>query len=191
MQNDHLCPTLPSQLLTLPVLCSSRMFISDDERDARLNRGLKVEHKQHLSRLNAQTTPEFLRPIIGAAAHFSTLKNVAAEFGISTTSAYNMKHGQKWNGEASQVVPEHRAQIDQIIGQAQEKAAEKLMQALGLLNEEKLAVAKAKDLSAIAADMSRVIEKTSPKSQIQATQIVIYAPTRHRTESYEVIEAKD
>lgn len=167
------------------------MFISDEEREARLGRGLKVHHKQHLSRLNAQTVPEFLRPVIGAAAHFSTVKETAAEFGLSKVSVQNMKLGQKWNGETLEPVPELKSKIEQIVGQAQEKAAERLMQALGLLNEEKLATAKAKDLSAIAADMSRVIEKTSPKSQIQTTQIVIYAPTRRRPEAYDIIEAKD
>lgn len=168
------------------------MFISDEEKDIRLRTGsLQVQQHRKNGRPEGRTNiPDFLRPIIGASAHFQSAREVAKEFGVSKGTVDLYKHGMV-AGSGTRVHPDLKDRVDSIVGQVREKAAERLMAALGLLTDEKLATAKARDLSGIAADMSRVIEKSAPRSEVQATQIIIYAPSQRPIERYEVIEASD
>lgn len=181
------------------------MFITEEEKGARLSSGLKLESEETSAPDNlkvevhqfrgrtegATQIPDFLRPIIGASTLLSGYKSTQEAFGVkSTASLHAMAHGK--TSPYGPEVPELKSKVDALVGNAQEKAAEKLLSALGLLTPEKLENVKAKDLSSIAADMSRIIEKTTPKQAGTAgTQILIYAPKQQVTEEkYEVIEVK-
>src|SRR5438477_336801 len=60
----------------------------------------------------------------------------------------------------------------------QDKAIERLMLSLNLLDDEKLEKCNATDLSKVAANMSRVVDRTIPKESSQGSQVnlVLYAP---------------
>lgn len=180
------------------------MFISDEEKSLRLENSLKLQSEETSDNLRVEvhqfrgrTTgatqiPEFLRPIIGASTLLSGYKATQENFGVkSSASLHSMANGKTY--PEGKEIPELKSKVESIVGEAQEKAAEKLLSALGLLTEDKLERVKPKDLSSIAADMSRIIEKTTPKQGIQAgTQILIYAPKQQITEDkYEVIEVKN
>ena len=179
------------------------MFIQEDEKNQRLlasfgsnqesnevEDNLRVESHQFRGRTSgARAIPDFLRPIIGASVKFSGLKETQEAFGVSHATASTLANGKITYCDTTREVPELKSKVDGIVGDAQEKAAERLMSALGFITDDKLALAKARDLSGIAADMSRVIEKTSPKSaNLAGANIVIYAPVQKSEDSYEVIE---
>lgn len=177
------------------------MFISDQEKENRLGSGLRLSGNQlqvesHHFRGRTPGTknlPAFMRPIIGAAGVLSGHKKTAEEFGVSKHVVSIYARGQAPNaaGELPVDRPELKNKVDELVGRAQEKAAERLMSALGFITDDKLENVKARDLSGIAADMSRIIEKTSPKSgNSGGTNIVIYAPNQKSEEAYEVIEVK-
>ena len=136
----------------------------------------------------AKNIPDFLRPIIGASVTFSGNRETQEAFGIgSSASTFSMQHGK--TSPEGKLQPELKSKVEQIVGKVQETAAEKLMSALGFITDEKLENAKATDLSSIAANMSRVIEKTTEKKENVAAQIVIYAPSLRTEEKYEIIES--
>jgi hypothetical protein len=120
--------------------------------------------------------PETLRIIAGAAGHFSGIVKVQDNLAISDSDAWNNKKHPK---------------VEKIVDQAQVKAAERLLEALGLITPEKMENAKLRDLSAVAADMARILEKTSDKAapNIQQTQILIYAPRTKDEDEYKIIQA--
>ena len=179
------------------------MFIQEDEKNQRLlasfkqdevqveeSDSLQIESHRFRGRSKgAKGIPDFLRPIIGASVKFSGLKETQEAFGVSHATASTLANGKVTYCDTTREVPELQSKVDEIVGNAQEKAAERLMSALGFITDDKLAQAKARDLSGIAADMSRVIEKTSPKSaNLAGANIVIYAPVQKSEDSYEVIE---
>ena len=180
------------------------MFIQEDEKNQRLlasfnqdqesdevsSDSLQIESHRFRGRSKgAKGIPDFLRPIIGASVKFSGLKETQEAFGVSHATASTLANGKITYCDTTREVPELKSKVDGIVGDAQEKAAERLMSALGFITDDKLALAKARDLSGIAADMSRVIEKTSPKSaNLAGANIVIYAPVQKSEDSYEVIE---
>jgi len=70
-----------------------------------------------------------------------------------------------------------------------ELALDKLMQALGLMDDDKFERASLKELSTVARDMSRVVESTSPRDQrTPAMQIIIHAPSQKSEDSYLTVD---
>lgn len=139
----------------------------------------------------ATNIPDFLRPIIGASAHLSSVKETAEAFNISTDAVYNLKNGLVHNGEQRVQNKENKSKVEVLINQAQETAADRLMSALGFMDDDKLKNLGAEKLSRVAADMSRVIEKTTEKKNYVGAQIIIMAPTQKPEDKYDVIDIKD
>jgi len=162
-----------------------------EESNTNTSTGLVIPHRFRGRTVGATEIPGFLRPIIGAAARFGTIKEAAETFGISTSTAGHLAHGRVHNGESYTERPEVKSKLDSIVGKAQETAADKLLKALGCITDEKLENAKAGDLSRIDDDMSRVIEKTSDKKEVATAQILIYAPQGRAEDKYDVIEVKN
>lgn len=162
------------------------MFISEDEADKR-KRSLEVVTKQRAGRgIGNDEIPDFLRPIIGTAAKLSTSRAAAQEFGVAHATAANYANGkvsQRADGDL-------QAQIDSRIQTVQDVALTKMMVALNLLDEDMMQNKTGVNVSNIAANMGRIVEKTTKKvEQInQGTQVIIYAPQVRSEEKYEVIE---
>lgn len=81
------------------------------------------------------------------------------------------------------------ARVERMINSVKDRALDRLMASLGLLNDDKLSGCSAKDLSVIASNMGRVVEKIQPK-EIQADNInfIIYAPELKQERAYETVE---
>jgi hypothetical protein len=63
------------------------------------------------------------------------------------------------------------------------------MDSLGQITSDKISVHTAKDISAIAANMSKVVKDTIPdKVQPQSINLVVYTPELRNEKSFEVIE---
>jgi hypothetical protein len=125
--------------------------------------------------------PTFLRTQIAVLSHFENQKDVAKEFSTTQPHVSNIKNGK------------HEQDLDaveQVLGKVRDVALEKLMASMGLLDSDKLSACSARDLSGIAANMSKVVEKTLPKQQNQVAQVnlVIYAPAQKEESSFRTIE---
>lgn len=124
-----------------------------------------------------QVKSQSLRTIAGILAHQAPAPQVARELGLTKNQVISAKH-------SSVIAPAVKAGVDRV----RELALDKLMLSLGLMTEEKLDNASLKDLSIVAANMSRVVEKTSPKESSENIKLVIYAPTLRSEKSYGEIE---
>jgi len=79
--------------------------------------------------------------------------------------------------------------IEQTIVEVKDRALDRLMHTLGLLTDDKLSGCSAKDLSVIASNMGRVVERTSPKEERpDGLTFIIYAPELKQERAYDVVE---
>lgn len=166
------------------------MFIDENEAKSRV-RGLETITKNSRGRtLGATEIPEFLRPIIGASDRLSGAPKTARAFGIGIATAYSHGEGRRGNPTSAKD-PELESKIEGRIQTVQEKALDKLMVALNLLDEEMMQSKTGVGVSTIAANMGRIVEKTAAKQNGagSGTQIVIYAPQMRTENRYDVIEA--
>ena len=125
--------------------------------------------------------PKVVKNTIAILAHGDKQTDLANEFGVPQPSVSGYKNG-KQGADADA--------IQEAIKPVRERALDRLMASLNLLNDDKLSNSTAKDLSTIAANMGRVVEKTLPKESIgSGLNVVIYAPQIRAEREYKVIEA--
>lgn len=107
--------------------------------------------------------------------------SLAREFGVTQANISSIERGNTKGINEDQV--------KKTIDSARDLALERLMQSLGLLTEDKLSGCSAKDLSVIASNMGRVVEKINPKTeQPDNINFIIYAPELKQEKSYKTIE---
>lgn len=116
---------------------------------------------------------------VGTLAHQMSGVEVAKEFGITPAQVYGAKHSNN---------PSVKGPIQATISRVQELALDKMMQALGLMTEEKFTNASLKDLSIVSANMAKIIEKTTMREDDSKVQILIYAPEMRKESSYKMID---
>lgn len=151
----------------------------------------KIEHGGGRSNGQKNLT-ENERAIIGASARAFGIKNTAEAFGVSVSHTNSLAHGKVYRDggrEANKSHADLKNQIEDRLSDVKDVALEKLMLSLGLIDEEKLAESSAKDLSGIAANLSKVVENSSGggKNNTQVN-LVVYAPESRKVADYEVIE---
>ncbi len=123
---------------------------------------------------------EVLRTIIGSlASQGESVKNITQEFGVTTQQVMSARETK---------VPTIAVPRQEINDRVRELALDKLMQCLGLMTPEKMENADLKTLAIVASNMSRVVEKVSPKESANTTQLVIYAPQIKSVDKYTVID---
>lgn len=135
--------------------------------------------------------PEFLRVIAGTLAHTESAREVGGALGISPYTVHGYKHGKLGtdDGRGQKVDEGLRDKVDIAVNGAQKVAVQKLMDALGLITVEKMSKSTAKDLSTIASNMARVVEKTTTRQDdANRAQIIIYAPQVKTESKYTTIE---
>lgn len=169
------------------------MFITEEQAKTRLNHPENIAKNDSPVRplhaggrnIGDKNVPAFIRELAGAAAHVDTAKNVAAAFDISQSQVNQYKVG---NTSPQHHSPDLKAKVDKQVSKARDLALDKLMLSLGLLTQDKLEKVNARDASTIAANMARIVEKTTPVvPQNNNLQIVFYAPNLKQEKDYEVI----
>lgn len=142
--------------------------------------------------------PDSLRKIIGETAVLegrSAALSLAQDLGVSPSSVSAYAKGA--TSTASYDTPSKSiiSHINKSRVRATKKASKVLSAALGAITQDKLDYADAKDLSAIAKDMSVVIKNLEPPAEksdedkgTKAPQFIIYAPQFKREESFDVIQ---
>lgn len=137
--------------------------------------------------------PSIVREII-ADDEGNTGKDLSNKFGVSTSSIAAYQHGA--TSTASYDTPS--IPLKEIVDRKRERISRKsnraLLKVLDKMNDEsfdaKLDACKAVELSTVAANISRVVEKVSTKQETQSVQnnIVFYTPTPLKSDSFEVID---
>jgi hypothetical protein len=109
-----------------------------------------------------------LRTIIGALAlQGEPIAQIAKDFKVTPQQIKSARDSK---------VPAVSEPRDRIIERVRDIALDKLMMSMNLLTEDRLQGANVKDIASVAGQMSRVIEKLSPREATNNTQLVIYAP---------------
>lgn len=171
------------------------MFLNEEQANARLNNERNLANR---FRVNEQTNivEEVIkrpgknrtnltveeRTEIAIRTNLGELGTaIAEEKGITPQVVSHIKNG-RIQGVDTQAV-------DKAVAEVRDKALDRLMASLDLISNDKLSGCSAKDLSLIAANMGRVVDKTIPKSDSpDKIQLVIYTPELRQEKSFESVE---
>lgn len=141
--------------------------------------------------------PNGLRNMIGQTAITESREealSLAKSFGISPSSVSAYTQG------ATSTKSYHNTPNQTVINSAKERvskrARNKLMLALSKLTEDKLEVAKARDLAGIAKDMSQVmkhmeVEDNKGPAEKSGPTFIFYTPKVRGEENFEIVQAKE
>ena len=173
------------------------MLIVDDEefelevaRSERVT-GIVINSHKHGGRGDNDNVSPALREVIAEDALSGIpAKEISKAYGVSASSISAYKNGA--TSTATYHKPQERlaSAVDKTRDKIHRRASSKLLRALTEITDDKLKDSKATDLSTIAANMSRVIEKTSPKeSNAIQNNIIFVSPTQIHRDNYEVIDA--
>ena len=166
------------------------MIINKTELERRLasskNVVNKLDHtivadkpKNGNGKVRGPAVPVSVKITAGALARQTNVKDVSAELGISPGVVRDSMNSTN---------PVVRQGVDTALDRVRELAIDKLMESLRLITPEKMDKTSAKELSTIAANMSRVVEKTSPREQNANVQLIVYAPQQREEKQYRVID---
>ena len=122
--------------------------------------------------------PDEVRDTIAILAHGNEgQKEIAKEFGVSQAEVSCLKTGRA------------RSNVRASIERVQEKAIERLMESLGLLTNEKIEKCNAVNISAIASNLAKVVNQTSPGNlDGSGVNLVVYAPQVRDEKYYKSVE---
>lgn len=152
----------------------------------------KQESKGSGRTVGATQIPDALRGIIASHTTLTSSVQAARDFGISTSAAYSMSQGYRGGMAPSnnfdQKIIDKR---NELLDSAADKAMDKMLLAIGLINNDNLKDAKVRDISAVAKDMASIVEKVRAKNDDGKKQgnIVIVAPTLRDESHFQVVAA--
>jgi hypothetical protein len=169
------------------------MIVDDEEFELELKRSQQVAEIVQLpakGRNGAKATPDSIRKLVAnEMLDGGSAREVAAAFNISESSVSAYKNG------AASTTTYHEPNkslgdfVDKKKNKIKGRAENRLLMALKHITDEKLAEAKVIELSTIAANMSRVVEKVSPKEQtVVNNNIVFYSPKQISKENYDIVD---
>lgn len=128
--------------------------------------------------------PQYTRNLIAVMTRSGQMNQVeaAAAFGTSQQNVSKIENG------LTKSVDEKA--VESLLAPIRDVALERLQASLGLITDDKLANCKAIDLSNIASNLSRVVDKTLPRTREGGTnvQVVVFSPETRREENYRSIE---
>jgi hypothetical protein len=105
----------------------------------------------------------------------------AKQRGLNVLTVHNIAQGK------TKGIDEEK--VNQVINTVRDRALDRLMHSLGLLTDDKLSGCSAKDLSLIASNMGRVVEKIQDKTEKPDNiNFIIYAPELKQERSFDVVE---
>ena len=133
-----------------------------------------------------KTMPDFLQEVIGVLGRTEDQRGVAKVFGISQPHVQQLSTGKN-NGTIDLL---KKDRVDAQLSRIRDRAVDKLMNAMGLMTDGKMQEETAKDLSGIAANMSKVVQVTLPKevNDTNLQQVIIYAPETQAEDFYQIKE---
>lgn len=163
------------------------MFISPTELERRLKsennltNKLRVRNENDLKRVNRPRLPNTaIRAVVGSLAEQGVPpKDISQAFGVSKN--------QIKSAEITKV-PDVASAREKTVEKVREMALDRMLVSLGLMDNTKLENCTAKDLSAVASNLSRVIDRTSQRDAGDRLQLIIYAPQQKEEKDYKVVD---
>jgi len=145
-------------------------------------------------RNGAREIPDEIRKLIAstALAGEGTGKEIAKAFGVSQSSVEAYKNDAVSTTTYDKPNADLANHNDKVRERIRGRAQNKLALALKYITPEKLQSAKATDLSMVAANMARVVDKVTPKEPDRAVQnnIIFYSPQQVGMGNFEVIDVE-
>lgn len=141
------------------------------------------DRHRHGRTKGATELDDMTKEIAGTLTRLSGPAAVAEAFEIAPSTAH---HLGKADGKKSGDI---REKLEKNLGRVRDVALDRLLSSINLIEDDKLEGLGAKDLSTVASNLSRVVEKTLPKEMQQAptAQLIVYAPTIAKEEHYETV----
>ena len=110
-----------------------------------------------------------------------TQVSLAKEFKVITPTVSSIERGK--------VKGIDEDKVEKAINEVRDRALDRLMHSLGLITDDKLSGCSAKDLSVIASNMGRVVEKVTPKTEgPDNINFIIYSPELKKEQAFDVVE---
>jgi len=178
-------PTLTPEELSEAEKEEPRIRISANRTSPMVKRGEStvINRNRHGRTVGATTVDSMTREIAGTLTRIEGPASVARAFEIAPSTAFHMGRADgKKDGEL-------RERIEKNLGKVRDIALDRLMTSINLIEDDKLESLGAKDLSTVASNLSRVVEKTLPRDMSAAptAQLIVYAPTIAKEEHYETV----
>lgn len=127
--------------------------------------------------------PDAVKIIAGTLAISEKQHVIAKEFGMSQTEVSYIERR-----DPRVVNPEVNQKLDQNMLAVKDAAMDRLLKSLGCITDDKLANAKVQTVSAVAANMARVVKDMSPEARDDnRVQIMIYSPPQKTEDSYQTV----
>jgi len=170
------------------------LVVDDEEFELELNKSMRVAEVVTMpakGRNGAKATPDSLRKLIAHdAINGAAASDVAEAYGVSESSVSAYKNGASSTTTYHEPSKSLGDYVDMTRDRIKSKAQNKLLLALKHMTEDKIKEVKPIELSTIAANMSRVVEKMTPRNEGTTVQnnIVFYSPKQISKENYETIE---
>jgi DNA-binding Xre family transcriptional regulator len=174
------------------------MFLTERQIEERLKSDRNLANADWLKKDAPVTTTEKVislpgRNRIAISKEERTEIAIESRLGIHTQTELARAHGISQYAvhaiEKGKTKGIDEVQVEKVIGDVKDRALSRLMSSLGLLTDDKLSGCSAKDLSVIASNMGRVVEKISPKeTQPDNINFIIYSPELKQERAFEVVE---
>jgi len=139
-------------------------------------------------------TPESIRALIAGdkIAGNGTIKEIAKAYGVSTSAVTSYADDSTSRNDAAigRIDTKLQEHNDKVRNKIRGRAQNKLALALKHITEDKLEGSRATDLSTIAANLSKVVDKTTPKSEGPSVtnNIHFYSPQQIGPNNFETID---
>lgn len=125
-----------------------------------------------------------------ALAHVLPSKDVQRITGYGPAHINRLKQGiTSENVPFAPVNEELKEKTEEKLKVIRDEAVKKLMLAMGMITPDKLEKCEARDLSIVAGNMSKIVERTIPKeSSTNTVNLVVYSPQQKSLRDFEVVE---
>lgn len=142
---------------------------------------VKVEHPPEREPNTPQIKGDSARKLLGTLARLEGPSAAAEALGVTPQQARSAAHSK---------APMLRDVVNQNVDRVKELALTRVMESLGLLDVDLMGSCSAKDLSLIAANMSRIVSNLSPHDGAAAPSktLIIYAPHQREVDDFKVID---
>ena len=116
-----------------------------------------------------------------------TRTEIAKTYSVTPSTVSDIVNGTRRIEDSSRSVDQSK--IDSVLDSVREKAVDRLMTGLGQLTEDKISAHTAKDISAICANMAKVVQQTIPQEKTaQAINLIVYTPEMRKESHFEIVE---
>lgn len=154
--------------------------------------------KNHEGRPGTTNLTEQERVAVGVLANTVGEETAATLFGIEVSTAHKLKFGMQSgdsgdsHGKNMELANQIKQRLESSKLSIQERAAEKLLSAMGLITEEKMANSSVKELASVSSQLSQVVRNMTANNKEGdskgGVKIYLHQPKEAKEDSFDIIE---